>query len=127
MQRVIILFIVLLGIAGILWYAVPKKEMPLSLIGNGSSQEQRIELREEGFFPSALTIRKGDSVRFTTSRGKEFWPASDLHPSHEVYPEFDPRKPVKPDSSWTFQFEKTGTWHFHDHLAPLFRGVITVK
>lgn len=86
-----------------------------------------IELREEGFFPASLTIQKGDSVTFQTALGKPFWPASDLHPTHEIYPEFDPREPVQPGSSWTFRFDKAGEWKMHDHLFPYYRAKIIVQ
>ena len=86
-----------------------------------------VKLTEDGFAPSTITIAKGDTVVFTTTRGQPFWPASDLHPTHTIYPEFDPKQPIDPDKSWSFRFDKIGEWQFHDHLAPLFRGVITVR
>ena len=85
-----------------------------------------IVLTRDGFIPSRLEISKGDSVTFRSELGKEFWPASDLHPTHDIYPEFDPKMPVKPDEEWTFVFNKPGVWKFHDHLAPNYRGEITV-
>ena len=85
-----------------------------------------INLTEDGFVPSAITVAKGDTIVFTTTRAKTFWPASDLHPTHGIYPEFDPKEPIEANQSWSFLFDKTGEWRFHDHLAPLFRGVIHV-
>lgn len=86
-----------------------------------------VELKEDGFSPKEITIQAGDTVRFVTTRGKPFWPASNLHPTHEIYPEFDPKEPVNPGQSWSFRFDKAGTWQYHDHLAPLYRGVIIVE
>jgi len=94
--------------------------------GNVSKTHQ-INLTESGFVPSALTIAKGDTIVFTTTRGKPFWPASDLHPTHTIYPDFDPKQPIDPDKSWSFRFDKEGEWQFHDHLAPLFRGIVVVR
>lgn len=88
--------------------------------------QYQVELRADGFYPPDLTIKKGDSVTFTTSRANFFWPASDIHPTHGLYPGFDPKAPVDPTKSWTFKFSQVGAWKFHDHLAPSFRGVITV-
>lgn len=84
------------------------------------------ELTEEGFVPKNLNVLKGQKVTFKTTRGKEFWPASDLHPTHGIYPEFDPQRPIPPDQSWTFQFNKIGEWRYHDHLYPHYRGTIKV-
>jgi len=86
-----------------------------------------IELREEGFYPEELRIQKGDTVIFSTTRGAPFWPASNLHPSHTIYPEFDPKEPIDPGKAWSFRFNKVGNWKYHDHLAPLFRGEIMVS
>lgn len=92
-----------------------------------ASTTHEIKLTEDGFSPQTITITKGDTITFTTARDKPFWPASDLHPTHTIYPEFDPRKPIDPDKSWSFRFDRVGEWRFHDHLSPLFRGVITVR
>lgn len=91
------------------------------------SPTHSVLLEETGFTPQQISIKKGDSIEFKTNRGKPFWPASDLHPTHGIYPEFDPQEPIDMDKSWTFTFNKTGSWHFHDHLNPFYRGTITVK
>lgn len=83
--------------------------------------------KADGFHPAELTIQQGDTVIFTTATGKPFWPASDLHPTHSIYPEFDPQEPVAALKSWSFKFDKVGEWQFHNHLEPYFRGVIKVK
>ncbi len=85
-----------------------------------------ITLTEDGFVPDELTLRVGDTVVFNTTTGNMFWPASNLHPSHLIYPEFDPQGPVQPDDTWGFTFTEAGEWKFHDHLAPYFTGVLTV-
>lgn len=110
--------VVILSVANMVyWYSYSTKT-------EGATHE--IKLTEEGFVPSTVTIAKGDTVVFTTTRDKSFWPASDLHPTHTIYPEFDPKQPIEPDKSWSFRFDQEGEWRFHDHLAPLFRGVIRV-
>lgn len=86
-----------------------------------------IDLGQYGFSPKEVTIKKGDVIKFTGSRGDYFWPASDLHPTHLLYPEFDPKEPLEASASWSFQFNKVGEWRFHDHLNPLYTGTVTVK
>lgn len=105
---------ILFGI-GILWFSYP------------TSWNYKILLRDNGFYPAEISIRKGDTVTFVSETGKEFWPASDIHPTHGTYPEFDPQKPIVPGKSWSFIFEKTGKWKYHDHLNPLHRGVVVVE
>ncbi len=91
-----------------------------------SSTTYSVMLTDEGYVPSALTIKAGDKIRFESERGEMHWPASNAHPSHLIYPEFDPLEPVAASSSWTFTFDKPGVWKFHDHLAPLYKGEVTV-
>jgi len=80
-----------------------------------------------GFVPNTLTLRKGDSITFVSTTGKEFWPASNFHPSHGLYPEFDPKRQLEPSERWTFTFTKVGTWGFHDHLESGIKGTIRVE
>ncbi|MEX2090759.1 MAG: hypothetical protein WD989_01340 [Candidatus Paceibacterota bacterium] len=85
-----------------------------------------IELNEDGFSPKEVAVVRGQKVVFKTTRDKPFWPASDLHPTHGIYPEFDPQEPIEPEKAWSFQLNKAGEWKYHDHLFPYYRGVINV-
>ena len=85
-----------------------------------------VTLADDGFTPETLTIHQGETVKFVSTQGSFFWPASNPHPTHTIYPEFDPQQPIAPTDSWSFTFTKIGTWHYHDHLAPYFTGTITV-
>lgn len=107
---------ILLAVVGIIFFYV-------SL----SSSTYTIRLEADGFHPSELIISEGDTVTFTTNTGEAFWPASNVHPSHTDYSAFDPRKPVAEYESWSFTFTESGTYKFHDHIKPLFTGVIKVK
>lgn len=86
-----------------------------------------IELREDGFHPSRLVIEEGDTVVFASKTGEAFWPASDVHPTHTAYPEFDPREPVPANETWEFTFTEAGTYGFHDHIVSTFEGEIIVE
>lgn len=85
-----------------------------------------IVLKDDGFHPRTLTIREGETVTFRSERGKYFWPASDFHPTHKLYPAFDAKRAVSPNDSWSFTFDEAGVYKFHDHLAAYFFGVIKV-
>lgn len=86
-----------------------------------------VNMSDTGFSPNTITVKKGQTVEFVNT-GKDFhWPASDLHPTHEIYPEFDADKPIGPGDSYSFAFEKVGKWNMHDHLHARFRGTITVE
>lgn len=82
---------------------------------------------DKGFEPSFLIVFPGTSVTFVNKTSRDFWPASDLHPSHTAYSGFDPRRAIGEGGSWQFRFAKTGSWAFHDHLDPEVQGSITVS
>lgn len=117
-----LLVVILLGSGAV--HALSLKTVPTEKKSSGL--ETNVVLTDEGYTPGEITIRSGQSVKFTTTRGKIFWPASDYHPVHDLYPEFDPKIPIDGDKAWSFTFTKIGTWHYHDHLAPYYTGTIKV-
>lgn len=80
----------------------------------------------EGYEPAHVTIKKGDIVLWKNDSKDYHWPASDLHPTHGVYPEFDPLRPIAPGDTWKFKFDKVGKWNFHDHIRANKVGTVTV-
>ena len=97
-----------------------------------------VSVTEEGFSPSTVTIKKGQSIRWTNSATSDFetWPASAVHPTHSAYPEttgndclgsaFDACRALMPGGSWQFIFNEVGEWRFHDHMHPSKTGVVVV-
>jgi len=121
-SKAVILSLVVLAGVGFIFFQSRNAAHSPKVLGKNST----IELTSDGFSPNQITISKGSAVKFITTTGKPFWPASNLHPNHGIYPEFDPKQPIDPHASWSFTFDEVGTWNFHDHLAPLYRGSITV-
>lgn len=91
------------------------------------SQSFTIQMTANGFKPQESTLYQNFTVSFINSDTIDHWPASDIHPTHDLYPEFDPTRPVAPGSSWQFTPQKVGNWKFHDHLHPHVKGVLIVK
>lgn len=93
-----------------------------------------------GFTPSIIRIRVGESVMFINAGTRPVWPASAIHPTHQVYPGSDIKKCGTPDQatifdachgippggSWSFTFLSPGTWKYHDHLEPSAVGTVEV-
>ena len=116
-----------LAIAGILAAggSGKKSEEPATLAAQAPGHNQ-IFMYADRYEPRTLTVKRGDEVTFVNKDTDDHWPASDDHPSHQLYSEFDPKKPIGPDSSWGFVFERAGQWGLHDHLFPKIGGKITV-
>ena len=86
-----------------------------------------LKLDENGFSPTSITIKQGDIIDFQNTGVLPHWPASDIPPTHQIYPQFDPKQPVAPGKSWSFTFEKAGVWKCHDHLNANHTCQITVQ
>jgi hypothetical protein len=89
-------------------------------------ESYQIIIREDSFYPRFLDIKEGDEVVFKNITNTDHWPASNIHPTHDLYPEFDPKHPIKPSQSWSLKFKKVGQWRFHDHLYSTISGEIKV-
>jgi plastocyanin len=94
---------------------------------SGSTQQVSVVLNNEGFVPKISTINVGDEVVFKNQTSMSFWPASNYHPGHDEYPDFDPRKAVGPGEEWSFIFLEKGEYPFHDHLNSFTEGIIIVQ
>ena len=85
-----------------------------------------VHVTDDGFEPRSVEVDAGTTVVFENVGGEAHWPASDDHPTHEEYPEFDPKKPVQPGTEWSFTFDRPGEWGYHDHMNPYLTGEIEV-
>lgn len=83
-------------------------------------------LRKDGFHPRTLTVQPGERVTFINRSGTVFWPASNGHPQHDLYTEFDAGYAIPNGSSFTFTFTREGKWGYHDHLRSYYTGVVVV-
>jgi hypothetical protein len=84
-------------------------------------------LTTEGFVPAELHVLRGGKVVFINQSDHPSWPASNLHPDHSIYAEFDPREPIEVGGEWSFVFEKPGIWGFHDHVRSYYTGIVHVS
>lgn len=80
-----------------------------------------------GFSPSDLTVKAGTAVTFKNDADDRLWVASDPHPSHTIYPEFDDKKGIEKGGEYAFTFTKAGEWRYHNHLNPGKRGSVKVE
>jgi len=124
-KRIILgLLVVALGV-GLTWFYVTSIDINKAFV-HDKDDKITVTLTSEGYVPENLTVSIGTTVTFQTELGKPHWPASNLHPNHDIYPEFDPLKPISSDETWSFTFDKVGEWDFHDHLRSYYRGHIKV-
>ena len=92
-----------------------------------TTEIKTVRMRDDGYEPANLTAAVGTTITFTNDDTNDHWPASNIHPTHEIYPAFDPKRAIPPGESWSFIFDKAGIWRWHDHLFPNLKGTITVE
>lgn len=130
MKKLIISSLILIVFVGIIISIAIFKSRPDTLNTgapcNLSAQTRLMEMTKDGYKPQNITIKRCTKVVFKNTDTEPRWPASDLHPTHGIYPEFDPQQPVEVGHEWSFVFGKVGHWRYHDHLYPFVRGTITV-
>ena len=100
-----------------------------------------IKITANGFEPKEVEITKGTKVTWINEQPNPSWPASAVHPTHEVYPGssikkcgtseqdkiFDACRGLNQGESWSFIFNEIGEWYYHDHLNSSWKGEIVVK
>ena len=90
-----------------------------------SNKEEFVTISDSGFSKKDITIQKGTTVTWQIDGEKLHWPASDNHPTHALYPDgggcigskLDACNGLKKGETFSFKFEKLGTWTMHDHLS----------
>ena len=87
----------------------------------------RVIYTDEGFAPETVVVLQGETVEFVNQSEKFFWPASNIHPTHEIYPDFDPEQPTSPGERWSFTFGRVGEWRYHNHLNPVQAARVIVE
>jgi len=102
----------------------------------GAKPAQVVTFSDAGFSPATVTVKKGETVRWTNNSSESVWPASAAHPTHAVYPQksstdcfgssFDACKGLANGESWDFTFTEVGTWKYHDHLKVSKFGTVVV-
>ena len=107
-------------------------EHPASPVHQGSGQGDEtaaviIHMNANGFEPSSVSIKRGDTVSFINDDAEPHWPASGLHPTHMICPGFDALHGLATGETFRYRFEKSETCPLHDHLNPSLKGVITVE
>lgn len=90
-------------------------------------QTHTVTYTDNGFSPATLDITTGESVTFVNNSSDRMWVASNPHPTHQTFSDFDERTGVRAGGTYTFTFSQKGTWAYHNHLNPGMRGVVIAK
>jgi len=79
------------------------------------------------FSPQNITIKAGETVKFINKSDSLMWVASNPHPIHTDYSEFDNREEIGQGESYEFTFTQVGNWKYHNHRNSSQVGTVVVK
>jgi len=106
-----------------------------------STETTTVTYTENGFSPTSVTVQSGDTVVFVNDSNSGMWVGADQHPTHTNYDgtnlsqhcnnngaqPFDSCTEIQTGNSWSFTFDKTGEWGYHNHVAPRDTGTVIVQ
>ena len=90
----------------------------------------------EGFEPHEVTIKKGETMRFTNNSNHDMWIAAAASDGQRLYPgvsngcgssELDSCGVIHPQDFWEFTFEEKGTWRVANILDPKKSAIVRVE
>ena len=130
----VVLVLIILGLVYFFFLKNDEKEIvyqePTPVFFDSSLLDEKdivVKITDDGFVPSNIKIKKGGKISFVNESSTFSWPASDPHPTHTEYSLFDAELPMKKGQAWSFVFNDTGEFKFHDHLDPIKRGIVYVS
>lgn len=123
---VVVILIAAVGIYFLRGESAPDNQLGGGVLGVYEGAAATIMRTDDGYEPRDVTIKVGEALSFKNESEEFHWPASDVHPTHSIYSEFDPDAPIAPGETWTFVFTRVGEWKYHDHIRANLRGTITV-
>lgn len=103
----------------------------------GNLLEAQVAYTDSGFSPAQVSVAVGGTVTFTNQSTGRMWVASDPHPTHEGYSGTTVTQHC-PDTAgvafdecavgntYTFTFQKAGTWGYHNHSDSTQYGTVIV-
>ncbi|MDB5238362.1 MAG: Plastocyanin [Candidatus Kaiserbacteria bacterium] len=98
--------------------------------------QELVSYTDGGFAPGKLSVKKGDTVRFTNSSKADLWVAA-TGASGSVYPgktvdecgqsAFDSCRVIAPGGFWEFTFDTAGTWGYQNNRDTAMTGMIVIQ
>lgn len=117
--RMLLLLVLCLSfLVGILLVMNQRKTKPSST-ENVAVASATIVVSNNSFQPMTMRVAKGQSVTWINQDSLAHRIVSGPHPTHEALPDLDSEEPLSTGDSYTYTFEKSGTFSYHDEAEPL--------
>lgn len=82
---------------------------------------------EGGFMPETLKVKAGTTVVWKSDGAEQMRIVSNPHPEHTDLKGLDSKTTVSKGATYTYKFDKAGTFRYHNELEPEQNGTIIVE
>lgn len=121
--------------AGTLLYTNNSKDTKQTPTANQAESAQQeptavavVTVTASGFSPATVEIKKGSVVTWKNTDTADHQPSADPFPTNSSLPDWGKGAVLKTNDEFSYQFEKAGTYTYHDNLNPYkIKGVVVVK
>jgi plastocyanin len=112
----------------------PPSDFSATVLKQSKGFAALVSYTDSGFEPQSVTIKKGETVRFTNNSQKTLlWVAGTS--TAAGYPgtsacggsSFDTCQTMQSGDFWEFTFDQAGEWHYHNNSDPTQTGVVIVE
>jgi plastocyanin len=87
-----------------------------------------VTITAQGFNPATIKVKSGQSVIWTNADDKPHQVSTDPYPSADGLAGFNSEEPLAKSETYSFTFDKPGTYTYHDKLNPLkLKGTVIVE
>ncbi len=86
-----------------------------------------VQITSKGFNPSSLDIKKGTVVEWINSDTSPHRIAANPYPTHSDLPNLDSKSNLGPSSNYSYHFNQSGTFEYHDELNPSINASVKVE
>lgn len=106
--------------------ATPASTTQATASPSATQSANTVTLTANGFSPTTITGKKGDTVSFVNKSGTVAQINSDSHPIHNLFPFLNLGR-IADGQSLSVVIPQTGTFTYHNHLDPTERGTIIAQ
>lgn len=121
---IVILLVILLVIAGVI---ISNKSNEKSKTATATKRVASVDFKNNAFQPATLVVKQGTTVTWTNEDDDILHQvAANPYPSHSDLPDLLSGK-LDEEETYSYTFNKTGTFKYHDDLNPTINGTIIVN
>ncbi len=103
-----------------------KAELTIVSAEDAKGFDYEVIYTDAGYQPDVLEVPLGSRVAFRNTSDIPMLTASDPHPLHSDFSQFDSRRAYDKGDAYIFRFNTAGTFGYHNHEKSNHRGIIRV-